>query len=96
MGTATYLVITDFVQVNIFVNILAECTAVQFLRVLHLYAGRPFDVDRRRARTQRVILSTLTEFHISVRSGSHFLPMLDIFQFPNLESLWMLRLTLYA
>lgn len=85
------LVITDFVRVEIFAIILAECAAIQFLRVsLDLDAGRPFDVEKWRA-TQSVTLLNLTDLHISVLGGSHFPYMLDTFQFPALETLYFRR-----
>lgn len=87
----THLVITDFVRVEIFAIVLAECAGVQFLRVsLDLDAGRPFDVDQWRT-TQTVVLPNLKELHISALGGSHFPSMLNIFQFPGLEYLYFRR-----
>lgn len=89
----THLMVTDFVQVEVFVIVLAECSAIQFLRVSLDLADsndEPLEVEEW-WHSQRIVLPCLTEFHISVADGSCFPSMMDAFDFPALQCLCFRR-----
>lgn len=88
----THLMVTDFVRVEVFVIVLAECSAIQFLRVsLDLAdSNEPLDVEEWWD-NQRVVLPSLTEFYISVADGSCFPSVMDAFDFPALQRLCFRR-----
>lgn len=88
----THLFVTDFIRVDVFVVVLAECSSLQFLRVsLALETHDEFlDVEQWLPK-EPVILSNLTELHLSFTNGLSFPPLLNAFEFPALEHLHFRR-----
>lgn len=88
----THLMITDFVQVDIFVVVLAQCNALQFLRVSFDLE----DVDEVPSKhnwfpINPTVLGDLTEFHLSIRDGFRFPARMNAFSFPKLNHLRIRR-----
>lgn len=86
----TKLLITEFLDVEIFVAALVECAALQFLRVSldlsdHLDDDTP-NIEDYMFRLP-VTLPHLTELYISFRDGLFFPPAMDLFTFPALTHL---------
>lgn len=82
----TYLTITEFVYVDIFAAVLAECVAIQFLRVsLNMTPG-----EQRHPSTTltgplaKVVLPNLTAMFISLDGGLTFPAEMDTFILPAL------------
>lgn len=89
----THLLITEFVDIDIFVHTLAECLAIQFLRV-SLNLRRNDEEQSHVSHTNlpaRVVLPDLTAIYISVNGGLSFPFSMDIFQFPALNALHFRR-----
>lgn len=88
----THLLISDFIDVDIFVHALAECLALQFLRVsLNLRnTNEPNDISYVNL-PNRVVLPKLTAMYISVDGGSSFPSEMDIFRFPALTAVHFRR-----
>lgn len=82
----THLTITDFVLAEVFFTILTECSAIRFLRVSLDIADQSHSDYQ-----QRVILSSLTQFSLSVTGGSCLPFMMNKFDFPALQQLHFRR-----
>lgn len=89
----THLLITEFIDIDIFVHTLAECLAIQFLRV-SLNLKRNVEEPSHANHTNlpvRVVLPDLTAIYISVNGGLTFPCAMNIFQFPALNALHFRR-----
>lgn len=88
----THLMVTDFIRVDVFAIVLAECSALQFLRIsLTLESHDEFmDVERWLPK-EPVILSNLVELYLSLANGLSIPSLLDVFNFPALEHLHIRR-----
>lgn len=88
----THLMITEFIMADTFVVVLAECTALQFLRVsLDLGVNDATLPLNDWLPDQPVALSSLTDLHISVSDGSCIPPVMNSLKFPALQSLHFRR-----
>lgn len=92
-GGLTHLLITDFINIDVFVRALAECLALRFLRVslsLLVENEEPNHVANPDLPI-RVVLQDLTAMYVTVDGGSSFPPAMDIFQLPALTDLHFRR-----
>lgn len=84
----THILITDFIDLDIFVHTLAECLALQFLRVsltLRSRTKEPTHINHVNLPIRKV-LPCLTAMYISVDGGGSFPSEMDIFRFPALTA----------
>lgn len=89
----THLMITNFIRVDIFVIALAECAALQFLRVsLDLEDDVEYPNMGQWLPQDPVILTNLTEFRVSLSEGLCFPPLMNVFTFPALRHLHIQRI----
>lgn len=88
----THILITNFINIEVFVHALVECLALQFLRV-SLRAAE--DEEHGHARSahfpRHVILPNLTALCLSVDGGSCFPAALNIFHLPALTAVHFRR-----
>jgi hypothetical protein len=85
----THILITDFISVNTFVDVLSECHAVQFIRVSLILVSvdeEPANASFIRSSTS-VTLSSLSAMHILVDGRTSFPSAMNIFHFPTLTAL---------
>lgn len=88
----THLMVTAFTRVDILVIVLRECTAIQFLRVsLHLGLNIVDLGVKQWLPTEPVLLSELTDFHISLVDGEAIPSLMDSFTYPMLQHLRLRR-----
>lgn len=89
----TYLLITDFIDIDFFTHVLAECLALQFLRISLCLTSK--DVESTNIShsnlPDNVVLSSLAAIYISVDGGSSFPSEMDIFSFPALTAIHFRR-----
>lgn len=79
----THFLVTEFIEVHIFVAVLVECSALQFLRVSLDLSQETTERENNTFRPD-VVLQYLTETYISVKDGLFFPSAMDIFHFPAL------------
>lgn len=88
----THLMITDFIRVDVLVVTLAECTALEFLRVsLDLEVDDEFRGMDRWLPTQPVVLPHLSKLCISLSDGLSIPNLLEAFRFPALQQFYFRR-----
>lgn len=88
----THLMITNFLNVHIFVAALSQCSALQYLRVSLLLTDRENQTNAPdHPLTTAVSLSSLTEMYISIHEGTCIPKVMDIFSFPALTHLCFRR-----
>lgn len=87
----THLFITEFVDIDIFVHTLAECLAIQFLRVSLNLKSDDEEPNRHINLPVHIVLPSLAAIYISVNGGSSFPSSMDTFQFPALNALHFRR-----
>lgn len=88
----THLLITEFIDIDIFIHTLAECLAIQFLRVSLNLKSDEEEPDRHvNLSVTRVVLSSLAAIYISVNGGLSFPSSMDVFQFPALTAIHFRR-----
>lgn len=88
----THLMITDFIRVDVLVVTLAECTALEFLRVsLELEVDDEFRGMDQWLPTQPVVLPHLSKLYISLSDGLSIPHLLEAFRFPALQQLYFRR-----
>lgn len=88
----THLLITEFVQIEIFVAALAQCIDIQFLRVsLRVLSDEHFINATLPGPPVNVILPNLKALFVTFDGGSSFPPEMDIFSFPALVDVHIRR-----